>query len=457
MDATVSDAGGADATLSDATPAPDGSGSDTGLPASLCDGGVHTTLSGRVYDPASANPLYGVVVYVPGATPGLFPSTPPCGSCAGYYTSPLASAVTDTNGNFRIVDPPSGASVPLVVQQGKWRMRYNTAVTQCQDNPLPDHSLRLPKNHVEGDMPQIAVSTGEADSLECAFLRMGIDASEYVGGAGTATGGHIHVFTSAGGAGGGASTLADAGASPNPATALWDKVSDITPYDAVLFSCEGVATASMNAAGQQVILTYANNGGRVFASHYHYAILSTGPFSSQGAPPVPLATWSTDMLYADTDPMYGRLVTTLPSGQPFPEGVAFSTWLGAVGALSSNGELQIHYSRDNAQVGSANTASQAWINSDINSVKPGSTQYFSFDTPLGGGNKCGRVVYSDIHASGGPNNSSDPGTDYPGFNPGIVPGGCSQHALTTQEKALEFMIFDLTSCLTPPGQVPQAP
>jgi hypothetical protein len=46
-------------------------------------------------------------------------------------------------------------------------------------------------------------------------------------------------------------------------------------------------------------------------------------------------------------------------------------------------------------------------------------------------------------------------TDYPGFSSGIVPSGCATHDLTAQEKALEFMIFDLSSCLITPGQ-PQA-
>jgi hypothetical protein len=53
--------------------------------------------------------------------------------------------------------------------------------------------------------------------------------------------------------------------------------------------------------------------------------------------------------------------------------------------------------------------------------------------------------------------------DYPGatlqtqVDYGIVPSGCTMHPLTPQEKALEFMIFDLSSCLVPVGQAPHPP
>ena len=88
---------------------------------------------------------------------------------------------------------PDGADVPLVIQIGKWRKQMTiAAVTACQDNPQADKTLTLPKTHLEGDIPSIAVSTGNADTLECLLLRMGVDQSEYTAGPGGA--GRIHVF-----------------------------------------------------------------------------------------------------------------------------------------------------------------------------------------------------------------------------------------------------------------------
>ena len=56
-------------------------------------------------------------------------------------------------------------------------------------------------------------------------------------------------------------------------------------YDIVLLSCEGHETDDMN---QQVLFDYAAAGGRVFASHFHYAWFNTGPFGAAN-----LATWHT--------------------------------------------------------------------------------------------------------------------------------------------------------------------
>jgi hypothetical protein len=59
-------------------------------------------------------------------------------------------------------------------------------VTACQDNPQTDKSLALPGTVPAGDtddnMPDVAVSTRLADSLECLMLRMGVTASEYAAG-----------------------------------------------------------------------------------------------------------------------------------------------------------------------------------------------------------------------------------------------------------------------------------
>ncbi|MGH7269095.1 MAG: hypothetical protein ACREJ3_01585, partial [Polyangiaceae bacterium] len=106
--------------------------------------------------------------------------------------------------------------------------------------------------------------------------------------------------------------------------------------------------------------------------------------------------------------------------------------------------------------------SQPWISLDPSTPTPNATEYFSFDTPLGSSaaEQCGRVVYSDLHVSGGPGAQAQANVaaDYQaGGGINIVPSGCAHRDLTPQEKALEFMIFDLSSCLVPPGMAAQPP
>ena len=44
-----------------------------------------------------------------------------CDRCDAHLISPVASAITDTHGNFVLDDVPVGADIPVVIQVGKWR------------------------------------------------------------------------------------------------------------------------------------------------------------------------------------------------------------------------------------------------------------------------------------------------------------------------------------------------
>jgi hypothetical protein len=223
------------------------------------------------------------------------------------------------------------------------------------------------------------------------------------------------------------------------------------PYDVVLLSCEGGETYKANPPALEA---YLNAGGRAFASHFHYAWFS-GPLESFQKYSAPsdwgknLATWKPGS-NGGGSPIGGVIDLTLNgSTMPFPKGVALAQWLMNLGALGQGGvpstELSVYVSRFNASVGPANTASQQWITADPSAGAGGyPTEYFSFDTPVGSAAVCGRAVFSDLHVAG------DPST----HDKSPPPGGCATGPLSPQEKALEFMLFDLSSCVIPDSQPP---
>src|SRR5207247_7503897 len=105
-------------------------------------------------------------------------------------------------------------------------------VTQCADNPLPMSDTRLPKNKSEGDMPEIAISTGSADALECLVRKLGIDDAEITI---DAQGGRIHLYTD-GGAGGGEGTNSfQSGGNFSDSAMLWGDRGKMKTYDLVDF------------------------------------------------------------------------------------------------------------------------------------------------------------------------------------------------------------------------------
>jgi hypothetical protein len=402
-------------------------------------GGGSTTISGTIYDPALNNPLYNIVAYVPNSTPKPIPSGASCTPCNALYTGdPIATALTDATGHFTIENAPDGDNIPLVLQVGKWRKQVVIPkVVACTDNLQPDKSLSLPRNHMVGDIPDIAISTGGSDTLECLLSRIGVDDSEYVPGAGAS--GRLHIFQ------GGSGYTGQFGVVPNTSPpgpesyeALWNSTADLLEYDILLLSCEGEETRNTN---QEALFQYAAAGGRVFASHFHYAWFNTGPFAASD-----LATWTPGV--NDMGTIEANIETTLPSGATFPKGVAMQEWLGNVGALTG-GELPIDEARHNADVSAANALSTPWIAANSSADPANATEYFSFDTPLGAApaDLCGRVVFSDLHVGAASND-----------NPELpIPMECTPGKLSPQEDALEFMLFDLSSCVIPNSEPPQAP
>jgi hypothetical protein len=414
-----------------------------------CSDGGKTTVSGTVYDPAGKVPLYNVIVYVPNAPVLPLVSTgATCDKCGATVSgSPLVTTLTDARGHFVLDDVPAGSDIPLVMQVGKWRRQVVLpAVAPCTDTAVADRSLtRLPRNRAEGDIPRIALTTGGADPLECLLRKIGLDESEF-GTAGLA--GRAHLY--AGGGYTNAQSVTQTGASKfapglnggapfASATTFWSSAASLAKYDIVLMACEGQTNdASKPAAARQALYDYENAGGRVFASHWHRVWFSGGP------PPVPsVGTWMDRIDPAGPPPATATGIVDVS----FPKGQALRDWLLAVSASTVAGQLPIKDSKHNVDAVDPARAQQ-WIslpNPSAGNQK--AVEYMTFNTPIDAlpASQCGRVVYSDLHVSSG---------DVVGQP---FPQGCVTTDLSPQEKALEFMLFDLSSCVQSDSQPPAPP
>jgi hypothetical protein len=379
-----------------------------------------TSVSGTVYDPAGKNPLYNVAVYVPNAPVTPFTAGVSCDRCGTVPSgSPVTTTLTDPQGHFVLQNVPAGKNIPLVLQVGRWRRQITLPEVQaCTETKLTDKDqTRLPRNQSEGDLPRMAITTGGCDPLACLFRKVGIDASEFTS---SFAGGRMHVYIGVDGNGAPGS---------DSATALWDDVSHLKQYDIVILSCECEEHRETKSAGAlQAMHDYASSGGRIFATHYHYWWLMGGPqdFSS-------VATWAPDSNIGIAPPY---MVDT-----SFPKGQAYAAWLSNVKATDANGNVLLSPKTVSGDLSTLYPPSQRWIYTDK------ATKYFSFNTPRNSPpeQQCGRFVFSDIHLSYG-SSTGDP-----------VPTGCDTSDLTPQEKALEFLFFDLSACVQEDSKPPAPP
>jgi hypothetical protein len=402
----------------------EGGGGCTGIACNVasCGSAPDTTISGTVYAPNGTLPLYNVIVFVPNTPLEPFTDGVSCDACGTVSGNPVTSTVSNPDGTFKLTGVPVGANIPLVFQVGKWRRQVTISnVAKCQDNPITDPNMeRLPKNHTEGDMPHIAVTTGDCDKIACVLPRMGIDASEFGIASDYAT--KRVIFYQ----GNGTSTISN---SITPAQTLWGDINELKKYDVAIFSCECDESMENKTGDQGTVLDYLNAGGRTFGTDFMYTWIHPGNGDpAADAVPAPLP----NIMESFVGDAPENTASTYTVDQTFPKGAALAQWLKAVGASTTVGTIPLQ--EVYANFGKSDpTLSQRWIYDSSHD------DVISFTTPQSEpeANRCGKSYYLEPHV--GPIDSPD--TVDTSF-----PENCKD-SFTAQQKALVFFLMDLASCI----------
>lgn len=371
-----------------------------------CPTGQTTSISGTVYAPNGVDPLPNVTVFIPNAPVEPFKAgvecLPPGAAPSG---SPLVGTTTAADGSFKLVNVPVGTNIPVVIQSGRWRRQFTVATTtSCADTAF---SGRMPKNQAEGDIPLIAIPTGSSDAVECVLRKVGIDDAEFTNPLST---GRIHLYA------GTRSRGAIIDANTPSQSALMNDPAQLAKYDVLMLPCQGSSGGQADATNLPNLLQYVNSGGRVYASHYSYIWFnSNGNLAS-------VAGWPTNSPGAG-----GADTATINTG--FSGGRTLSDWMQTIGATTTPGQVQV--SAVVEDIRTVNPPNQVWLTFNSNSA----VAQFTFNTPVGSTNQCGRVLFNQYHVE----------TPALGAAGRAFPVECSTGPMTNQEKLLEYSLFDLTN------------
>jgi hypothetical protein len=341
-------------------------------------------------------------------------------------------------------------------------------VNPCQNNVVAASLTRLPRNQTDGDtgtvsLPKMALAAGAYDRLQCLLIRMGVDTAEFTSPGGT---GSISMYQESRDPGRCVGFDGTSTTYPDATNTLWDSQAHLNQYDMVLLNCGGQMTYTDPTQHNNFIShpgdvdrmkAYVNAGGRVFTEHYHWGWIRsfTGYPSTFGD----VATWT-----PQSQNTIGNSARDTLIDQSFPKGIAFAEWLWNVQASTTKGHLTLTDQAKPTAIDQINPPSQRWIYEPASSSAPTGaakyTHYLSFNAPVGAAAaaQCGRFVYTGLHVT---DTASDPGDNNSNSTPVTFPACCAAGDLTPQEKALEFMIFDLSSCISdqtlPPPIIPPTP
>ena len=383
-------------------------------------GGV---VDGRVFAPNGVDPIAGASIYVPTNTEE-FPPGVSCDVCNQGFAS-CRQVFSGPDGSFSLTGVPAGHT-EIDIQKGRFRRKLMVDVA-CGHNSLTPDQSRLPRNSSEGDIPRIAVANGEWDKLECVLRKIGLDAQA------------IDIFNHSD----------DYNESGRPDFgALVQNFAMLSQYDIVFINCTDNMLESYlsDPATKTNLKNYVAMGGRLYITDWSYDHIEQVPEWA------PLVCWepTSSSCTGGPEPMHAAaLGADSLEVDATIEDQGMADWLSRVGATNPNGTVHItHFlaewvmQRSNVQ-----PMVKEWVKGPVRSmdgtVNGELPLTITFDY-----NSCGRVLYSSYHTLG---RDLDTCGGLGQTSTCVFPGYCDSNPLSPQERILEFLIFEISTCVNPPG------
>lgn len=401
--------------------------------------GSDTIVYGKVTAPNGQDPIREAIVYVPASgTPEEFPSDVSCEVCnSPIGGTPVTQTVTGIDGTFELRHVPVTDGTPIVIQKGRWRKMTRIKVEKCERQALSADDARLPKTQSEGGIPRMAVAVGNWDSIECVLRGVGLSEREFTAPGG---GGAVQLYDN----------RADSDGAPGAVNVrqLLTNLAKMKQYNLIFLNCSddtNSATLLTDAKVRKNLVDYVAAGGRLYVTDWSYDFI--------GQPPefAPYICFNDDKPCTDSSP-HGRYAATgaFRTGSENPlwadidqshtGGKNLATWMATLPDPSPGGKVKIVddvgswvLMRQTAQ-DQTKYPSTTWLWGTVKGQRRPVTVTFDYPATQA----CGKVLYATYHTR---EHSES----------GLFPAYCPKTKLIAQEQVLEYLIFEISSCVGPIG------
>ena len=227
-------------------------------------------------------------------------------------------------------------------------------------------------------------------------------------------------------------------------------------YDVTLLSCEGSTSKYIDheAAGEHRQRHQLRQLGRPrVLSHLHFYWLQKSPMFAGTAHDIGTGS-------SPTCDALGRVDLTI--NQTFPKGMALAQWLERPVVRRQHRRWGISVRGLEHSVTTVTPPTTEWIY-----LRPTSEtrrcgdrcSTCSFNTPVGTPEamQCGKAVFTDIHIQKSSASTASPPAATIRIRASRSRRAARPNMMSPQAKALEFLFFDLTSCVEPPDKMPTPP